>query len=78
MIIIEPMKRLNHIFQKLNILIRKVLMYYFPGTATYWDLSTPCQINRGKTILGKYYLDFGAKYLYPGSITKIWNTQVYA
>lgn len=50
--------------------LSKVLMYYFPGVATYWDTITPCQIKGNLSSPGKYYLDFSSKYFYPGNFTK--------
>ena len=64
------MVKLLQIFRNFYNSIRKILIYYFPGVATYWDLPTPCRINHKVYGLGKYYLDFKKKYFYPGTISE--------
>jgi hypothetical protein len=48
----------------------KVLMFYFPVSANYWDTITPCQITKGISAIGQYYLDFRSKYPYPGNFSE--------
>jgi len=48
----------------------KMLEFYFPFLASYWDTITRCQINDKVSTLGRYYLDFRPKYHYPGKFSK--------
>ncbi len=49
---------------------RKILEFYFPFLASYWDTITPCQINDKVLVLGRYYMDFRSKYYYPGRFSR--------
>lgn len=58
-------KKANNIYEQLN----KVLMFYFPSLATYWDSITLCQVENKVTNFGRYYLNFESKYYYPGNFS---------
>ena len=46
--------------------INKVLVFYSPKRAVYWNSITKCNIKIKPDSLGKYYLDFSTKVDYPG------------
>lgn len=49
--------------------LNKVLVFFIPGKAGYWNSITPCSIDCNPVELGKYYLDFRTKINYPGPFT---------
>ena len=44
----------------------KILVFFFPERAGYWNSLTPNTISQIPTSLGRYYLDFFSKIDYPG------------
>ena len=50
--------------------VNKVLVFYFPGLASYWHTITRCKINSDFKDETSYYLDFSSKYDYPGEFDK--------
>jgi hypothetical protein len=61
----KPGSIVNNIYSHIS----KVLIFYFPVSVSYWDTLTRCQINNKITSIGKYYLNFRAKYPYPGNFS---------
>ena len=49
--------------------LNKILIFYFPEKAGYWNSITRCTINEKPQNLGRYYLDFSSKVAYPGSFS---------
>ena len=49
----------------INNYINKVLVFYYPEKAGYWNSITKCCITEKPIELGKYYLDFTSKVDYP-------------
>ena len=49
----------------LNNYINKVLVFYYPEKAGYWNSITKCWTTEKPIELGKYYLDFSSKADYP-------------
>lgn len=54
-------------------LLNKVIVFYNPDKAEYWNTITRCNINIKPQELGKYYLDFSSKSKFPG---KFDNNQI--
>lgn len=50
--------------------LNKILVFYFPERAGYWNSLTPNTISQTPTTLGRYYLDFISKIEYPGKFNK--------
>jgi hypothetical protein len=50
--------------------INKVLVFYYPEKAGYWNSITKCSIVEKPLELGNYYLDFSSKANYPGNFNK--------
>ena len=46
----------------------KILVFYKPEKANYWNSLTKCNISQGNISLDKYYLDFSSKVNYPDNI----------
>lgn len=53
--------KLNDLKNYLN----KILVFYFPDTAGYWNSITRCSISEESSRLDNYYLDFSSKVDYP-------------
>lgn len=49
--------------------INKVLVFYYPEKAGYWNSITKCSIVDKPEELGQYYLDFSTKANYPGKFS---------
>lgn len=49
--------------------LNKILVFYNPDKAGYWNTITRCCIKEKPLKLGRYYLDFGSKADYPGRFT---------
>ncbi|MBS4033792.1 MAG: hypothetical protein KGZ85_04955 [Ignavibacterium sp.] len=58
--------RANNLWNYLN----KILVFYLPGKAGYWNSITHCAISEKPIKLGKYYLDFASKAQYNGKISE--------
>src|SRR5690606_13319085 len=50
--------------------INKILVFYSPDKAKYWNSITKCVINKKPEKLGRYYLDFISKAKYTGKFSK--------
>ena len=48
----------------------KILVFYFPEKAGYWNSITDCTVTEKPKELGRYYLDFSSKAAYPGNFSK--------
>jgi hypothetical protein len=48
----------------------KIVVFYFPAKAGYWNSITKCTLKEKPVKLGRYYLDFSTKINYPGSFSK--------
>ncbi|HRP93748.1 MAG: hypothetical protein IT276_16585 [Ignavibacteriaceae bacterium] len=57
-------------FKDLKNYYNKVLVFYSPERAGYWNSITPCAIFEKPNKLGRYYLDFRSKIFYPGTFSK--------
>jgi len=49
--------------------LNKILVFYSPDKAGYWNTITRCCITEKPLKLGRYYLDFDSKAEYPGKFT---------
>lgn len=49
--------------------LNKILVFYYPEKAEYWNSITRCCISEKPLQLGKYYLDFSSKVNYPGKFS---------
>lgn len=49
----------------LNNYLNKILVFYYPDKAGYWNSITRCCITQRPVELGNYYLDFSSKAFYP-------------
>jgi hypothetical protein len=47
----------------------KILIFYLPDKAGYWNSLTKCCISEKPVQLGRYYLDFSSKASYPGEFS---------
>lgn len=52
-----------------NNFLNKILVFYNPDKAGYWNTITRCCITENPQKLGRYYLDFSSKANYPGRFT---------
>lgn len=50
--------------------LNKILIFYKPDIADYWNSITECSISNKPDSLGRYYLDFRSKKNYPGRFDK--------
>lgn len=50
--------------------INKIIVFYNPDKAGYWNIITRCCISERPKELSRYYLDFSAKADYPGRFTR--------
>ena len=57
-------------FKDLKNYFNKILVFYYPEIAGYWNSITPCAIFEKPNKLGRYYLDFSSKIFYPGTFSK--------
>ena len=57
-------------FKELKNYYNKILVFYLPEKAEYWNSLTPCSIIEKPNKLGRYYLDFSSKISYPGVFSK--------
>lgn len=56
-------------FKELKNYYNKILVFYSPKKAGYWNSLTPCSIFEKPEKLGRYYLDFSSKIFYPGVLS---------
>lgn len=56
--------------QELKTYINKVLVFYSPSRAGYWNSITRCTVIGRPSELGRYYLDFSSKISYPGEFSE--------
>jgi heparosan-N-sulfate-glucuronate 5-epimerase len=47
----------------------KILIFYYPGRAGYWNSITSCSISEKPSQLSSYYLDFSSKAFYKGEFS---------
>lgn len=50
--------------------LNKILVFYYPERAGYWNSITKCNVIRKPIELGNYYLDFSSKALYPDQFSQ--------
>lgn len=50
--------------------LNKILTFYSPENAGYWNTITPCKLMSTPKELGRYYLDFSSKIEYPGKFSE--------
>ncbi|MBT8379758.1 MAG: hypothetical protein KJN64_11045 [Ignavibacteria bacterium] len=50
--------------------LNKILVFYFPQKAGYWNLITRCNISEKPNKLGRYYLNFSSKANFEGEFSK--------
>lgn len=55
---------------KIKNYLNKILVFYLPERAGYWNSLTPNTLIESPTVLGRYYLDFISKIDYPGKFNK--------
>lgn len=49
--------------------LNKILTFYLPNKAGYWNTITPCNVSSKPKELSRYYLDFSSKVNYPGKFS---------
>ena len=55
---------------KIKNYLNKILVFYLPERAGYWNSLTPNTLVKCPTILGRYYLDYFSKIDYPGKFNQ--------
>lgn len=56
-------------FSDIGTYLNKILVFYFPSKAGYWNSLTHCNISDKPAVLGSYFLDFSSKANYPEKFT---------
>jgi heparosan-N-sulfate-glucuronate 5-epimerase len=52
------------IFEQVYNYINKIIIFFLPELANYWNSITKCNLKNKPKAIGKYYLDFSSKYFY--------------